>query len=114
MIVLLQFIPIVWLSIAIGGVIGLILSFYGIRFAREKHLGAPLLHVSGALLILSVSVQLAVTYFAGSNTVLYVVLIINCTFWALLGVWQKLIYFTLAGVLGIAVISGYAFYYVIP
>ena len=104
LIVVLQFVPIVWLSIAIGGIVGLIISFYGIRFALKKHIAAPLLHVSGALLLLWMSVQVAITYFTGSNAALYVVLCINCVAWIILGLWQKLIYFKLAGGLGIAVV----------
>ena len=107
LLVALQFVPFDWLSITIGGIVGFILALYGIRFTMKKHLAAPLLHVSGALLLLSMSVQIATTYFAGSNIALYVVLSINCTFWVILGVWQKLIYFMLAGGLGIAVIAGY-------
>ena len=107
LLIVLRFVPIDWLSIAVGGIVGLILSFYGIRFAVKKHLAAPLLHVSGALLLLWMSVQIATTYFVGSNMALYVVISINCLFWIILGSWQKLIYFTLAGGLGIAVIAGY-------
>ena len=107
LLIVLQFVPIVWLSIAIGGIVGLVISFYGIRFAMNKHIAAPLLHVSAALLLLWVSVQISTTYFAGSNTSLYVVLCINCVSWIILGIWQKLIYFTLAGGLGIAVILGF-------
>ena len=107
LLVVLQFVPIVWLSITIGGIVGLIISFYGIRFAMKNHIAAPLLHVSGALLLLSMSVQIATIYFAGSNIALFVVLCINCAAWIFLGIWQKLIYFTLAGGLGIAVILGF-------
>lgn len=108
----LQYVPIDWLSIAVGGIVGLILSIVGIRFAMKKHLAAPLLHVSGALLLLSMSVQIATTYFAGSNLVLYIVLCINCAFWAILGLWQKLVYFMIAGGLGFAVVVGYGLLFV--
>ena len=104
----LQFVAIDWLSIAIGGIVGLIISIFGIRFAVKRHLAAPILHVSGALLLLSMSVQIAVTYFTGDNIALYIILCINCVCWVILGFWQKLIYFTLAGGLGIAVVAGYA------
>ena len=107
LLVVLQFVPIVWLSITIGGIVGLIISFYGIRFAMKKHIAAPLLHVSGALLLLWVSVQIATKYFTGSNIALYVVLCVNCAAWIYLGLWQKIIYFTLAGGLGIAVVLGF-------
>ena len=107
LLVVLQFVPIDWLSIAVGGIGGLILTLFGIRFAMKKHLAAPLLHVSGALLVLWMSVKIATTYYVGSNISIYVVLSINCLFWIGLGVWQKLIYFTLAGILGVAVIVGY-------
>jgi len=109
LLIVLQIIPFTWLSIAVGGMVGLIFAFYGIRLAMKKNFGAPLLHVSGALLLLSASVQIATTYFSGSNLAVFVVLCMNCAFWIALGIWQKLIYFTIAGGLGLAIILGYTF-----
>ena len=109
LLIVLQFISISWLSIVVGGIVGLLFSLYGIRLAMKKNFGAPLLHVSGALLLLSVSVQIATTYFSGSNLAIFVALCINCAFWIALGIWQKLLYFTIAGGLGMAIVIGYKF-----
>lgn len=108
LLVLLNFIPLDWVAITIGGVIGGALSIYGIRLAMKKHVAAPLLHVSGALLILWMSVKFSAAYYNGNNIALYIVLGINCLLWLGLGLWQKLIYFMLAGGLGLAVIIGYS------
>ena len=81
----------------------------GIKLAINNHVAAPILHVSGALLLLTMSVKFATTYYAGSNEVLFASLGINCALWLLLGIWQKLIYFILAGGLGIALVVTYSF-----
>ena len=105
---LLHFISIDWLAITIGLVLGLIFAVYGIKLAMKKHVAAPILQVSGALLLLTMSVKLATTYYDGNNGVLFVALGINCALWLLLGIWQKLIYFILAGGLGIALVVTYS------
>lgn len=105
----LQFVPFDWIAIAIGAVVGVALSIYGIRLAFKKNVAAPVLHMSGALLILTMSVKIVITYFEGSNTALFVAIAFNSLFWVLLGAWQKLIYFFLAGIIGIGIIVVYAF-----
>lgn len=109
--VLLQFVKIDWLAISIGLILGIAISILGIRFALKKHLAAPLLHMSGALLILAMTVKLAITYFGGNNAFLLGILSINCGLWVILGIWQRLIYFTLAGGLGILVVVGYGIFF---
>jgi hypothetical protein len=106
--ILLNFISVDWLAITIGLVLGIIVAIYGIKLAINNHVAAPILHVSGALLLLTMSVKIATTYYDGSNAVLFGALGINCALWLLLGIWQKLIYFILAGGLGIALIVTYS------
>ena len=106
--ILLNFILVDWVAIAIGLVLGIIFAIYGIKLAINNHVAAPILHVSGALLLLTMSVKFATTYYDGSNEVLFAVLGINCALWFLLGIWQKLIYFILAGGLGIALVVTYS------
>lgn len=105
---LLNFLSIDWLAISIGLVLGFLFAFLGIKLGIQKNIAAPLLHVSGALLLLVMSVRISTNYFAGNNDALFIALIINCLFWLLLGIWQKLIYFILAGALGLILVITYS------
>jgi hypothetical protein len=107
----LQFLPIKWLAYSIGLVLGIVLAVVGIKLAVKKNVAAPLVHVSSALLILWTSVQAVITYFPNQNTALFIVTAVNCALWLLLGLWQKIIYFTLAGGLGVLTIVGYALFF---
>jgi hypothetical protein len=107
----LNYLPFDWLAIAIGIVLGIVFAIYGIKLAVKKHVAAPILHVSSALLLLVMSVKLATTYFAESNVAIYTVLSINSLLWVALGIWQRLIYFILAGGLGLAVVAGFLMFY---
>ncbi|MGM9950610.1 MAG: hypothetical protein ACI33P_10810 [Lysinibacillus sp.] len=80
------------------------LAFY---YAKKSELLAPVLYISGALLLFGLSVKLSVAYFPDNNTALYGVLIGNSLFWLLSGWKMKLIYFTVSGVLGLLAILVY-------
>jgi hypothetical protein len=79
-------------------------AFY---YAKRNELLAPLLYISGALILFGLSVKLSLAYFPENNTALYGVLIGNCLFWLLSGVMMKLIYFTVSGLLGLLAIIIY-------
>lgn len=107
----LQFLPIKWLAYSIGIILGIILAVIGVKLAVNKNVAAPLLHVSSALLILWASVQAVITYFPNQNMPLFLVTAVNCALWLVLGIWQKIIYFTIAGGLGVVAIVGYALFF---
>lgn len=79
-------------------------AFY---YAKKKELLAPILYISGALILFGLSVKLSLAYFPENNTALYSVLIGNCLFWLLSGMTMKLIYFTVSGILGFLAIIIY-------
>ena len=89
------------LLLAIASVAG---AFY---YAKKNELLAPVLYISGALLLFGLSVKLSLAYFPKNNTALYSVLIGNSLFWLLSGWKMKLIYFTVSGVLGLLAIVIY-------
>lgn len=79
-------------------------AFY---YAKKNELLAPILYISGALILFGLSVKLSLAYFPENNTALYSVLIGNSVFWILSGLRMKLIYFTISGVLGLFAIAIY-------
>ncbi|WP_042478281.1 hypothetical protein [Bacillus ndiopicus] len=108
-IVLLFTIDAVWLvailttALAIGCLIG---AFY---IAKKNQLLSPILHLTGALLLLAVTVQVCMTYFPHSLTVLYTGLLLNCLLWFISGLTLKIIYLTVSGILGMLAIVIYFF-----
>ncbi|KYG92272.1 hypothetical protein MHH70_04510 [Metasolibacillus sp. FSL H7-0170] len=89
--------------LAIGCLIG---AFY---VAKKNQLLSPLLHLTGALLLLAVTVQVCITYFPHNITVLYIALLGNCLLWFISGLALKIVYFTVSGVLGMLAIGIYFF-----
>ena len=79
-------------------------AFY---YIKKNELLAPVLYISGALLLFGLSVKLSLAYFPDNNTALYSALIGNSLFWLLSGWTMKLIYFTLSGALGLLAIMVY-------
>lgn len=111
LLLVLSFIEIDWLTISIGALLAAVLSYFAIRMAIKKHVAAPLLHMSATLILLALSVKIAITYFEGNNEVLFAILAGNCVIWLLTGILQRLIYFTIAGGLGLVVIIGYSMFF---
>lgn len=97
------------LVISIVGVMAILFLISAFKLAKKNEMITPILHIVASLLILALSVKVSVTYFEGNNLVLFTLLIMNCIFWTLSGVIFKIMYFTLAGVLGLIVIVGYKF-----
>lgn len=97
------FVGIVTAILAIGC---LIAAFY---VAKKNQLLSPILHLTGALLLLAVTVQISMTYFANNLTLLYVGLLLNCLLWFISGLALKIIYLTISGILGMLAIALYFF-----
>ena len=87
--------------------IALILVIVGIRILKKTELLSLVFHLSAALIILGVSLKFCLTYFAGDNIALYTTLIANCILWLIAGIGLRLVYFTIAGGLGIIAIFIY-------
>ena len=63
-----------------------------------------------ALLLFALSVRIASMFGPGNIWVMYSVLVANCVTWLLLGTKMTLIYFTISGYLGLAVIILFGFF----
>ncbi len=63
-----------------------------------------------ALLLFALSVRIASMFAPGNIWVMYSVLVANCVTWLLLGTKMTLIYFTISGYLGLAVIILFGFF----
>ena len=81
---------------------------YGIYIAKKNGVLSPLLHLTGALLLLFATLKVCLQYYPGNDTALYVTLISNCVFWLISGLLMRLMYFTIAGALGLVAIVVYS------
>ena len=71
---------------------------------------AILYHIVAALLVFSLTVSLAITYFPHHNMVLISVLIGNSILWLVVGLKRKLVYFTISGICACVVVIAYSVY----
>ncbi len=91
----------------------LIFVFFAWKLRLNSTIIRPILLVLSALLLLAISFKGWELYFQENSYILLVFLLINCLLWLVTGIFQKLIYFTISGVLGIIVILIYFFVYYI-
>ncbi|MGD6804107.1 hypothetical protein FZC79_09945 [Rossellomorea vietnamensis] len=85
-------------AILTGFVVSLIFS--GIYYSN-KELILPVIYITIALLILLQTVSFADAFYKGDKLITYGLLFFNCLMWLLCGLYRKLLYFTLAGAVGI-------------
>lgn len=90
-----------------AGIVAIVLAVLGIRILKKNDLLGPVLQLSAAMIILGVSLRVCLTYFQGNNIALYATLIGNCILWLIAGMGLRLVYFTIAGGLGIVAIIVY-------
>jgi hypothetical protein len=111
MILLLFTIQYEWVVIVVAGVFALACFIGAIYFSKHHKLLATMLQLAMALAILGVTVKICLTYYSNNNEMLYTMLIINCALWLISGVLMKIIYFTISGVVGLAIIIGSWLYF---
>ena len=99
----------VWLLSVVAGIAAIACLFGAFYFAKRNQLITPILHVSGALLLLAVTVRICLTYFPQNNPVLYGALALNCCLWLFSGLKLKITYFTISGGLGLVAMIIYWF-----
>lgn len=85
----------------------LVLVIVGVKLLKSHEILAPIMHLSAALVILAISLNVCLTYFEGNNIALYVTLLVNCALWMIAGIGMRLTYFTVAGGFGILAILIY-------
>lgn len=100
-----------YIAIPIGmSIVAIAVVLYVTFKGTSTKLMKTLMYAVGALLIFALSVRL-VGMFAPDNTlIMYSVLIANCMLWLISGTKMRLIYFTISGYLGLAVIILFGFF----
>ncbi|MEK4629401.1 MAG: hypothetical protein ABS944_01780 [Solibacillus sp.] len=111
MILLLFTIQYEWVVIAVAGIFAIACLIGAFYFSKRNKLLAIMLQLAMALAVLGVTVKICLTYYSNNNEMLYTMLIINCVLWLISGILMKIIYFTISGVLGLAVIIGAWMYF---
>lgn len=95
----------VLIPLVVSGVV--ICLFLYITFKLAKKSLTPLLLVCTALLLLAMSFKIWDVYFFDQPAVLIGLIIGNCLLWLFSGMFMRLIYFSISGILGIVFIVGY-------
>lgn len=94
----------------IGLLIFLVVSGLGIFFYfSRKGLFSHLALASSALIFLLLSEKIASNVFGDSSESLYLLMALNCVGWLAIGWKKKLLYFSIAGILGLGVIVFFIF-----
>lgn len=86
-----------------------LLGFAAYRIVNRSSVNS-FLYILCAFLLLAISFKLWLLLFAGNSIVLIGILLLNCILWMMTGMALKLIYFTVAGILGIIFIVVYVFF----
>ena len=97
-----------WLIVIPAVVYSLICLGAAFYFSKKNGLLAPILQLTGALVLLFATFNLCLTYYPGNDMALYITLICNCAIWLISGLMMKLTYFTIAGGLGLVAIFIYS------
>ncbi len=98
------------LPIIFAGVAVILFVYIAIKLAKNNSILTPLLFVFSALLLLGVTFKIWEAYFISEPNILLFMIIANCILWLLSGVFLKLIYFTISGIVGIIFILVYIAY----
>lgn len=92
------------LQITLTAIAIIIFGFFTVRYLDHKLL-FQLALACLALLVLIESVNIANFFFPNSNAVLYIILLIQCGIWFIVGQKLKLMYFSISGVIGFIIIT---------
>ncbi|MFF5993761.1 hypothetical protein AAGS61_03250 [Lysinibacillus sp. KU-BSD001] len=98
----------VWFTAIPATILAIGTLFAAFYYAKKNELLTPVLYISGALILLGLTVKLCLTYLPKNDLAIYSVLIGNSLFWFLSGLKMKLIYFTISGLLGMVAIIIYS------
>lgn len=101
-----------YILIPIGmSVVAICVILYVTFKGTSTKLMKTLTYAVAALLIFALTVRLAGMFATDNTLVMYSVLIANCMLWLISGAKMKLIYFTISGYLGLAVIILFGFFF---
>lgn len=98
-----------FIPIIISGIAVCTFLYIAIKLAKTKSVITPILFVFSALLLLGVSFKVWNVYFVDFPSVLIGLIIGNCLLWLFSGLLLKLVYFSISGIVGIALILFYLF-----
>ena len=108
LIVALYTIPTTWLLLLPTALLGISCIIAAVYYLRKNAVLVPILQFTAALSILFASIKVCLQYYPGEDLPLYIALIGNCVLWLCSGIFMKLTYFTIAGILGILAIIVYS------
>ncbi|WP_391116090.1 hypothetical protein [Psychrobacillus sp. L3] len=102
---------VVFLPIIVSGITIVMFLYIAVKLLKNKSVFSPLLMVCSALLLLAVSFKVWEAYFTNYPSVLICLILGNCIIWLLSGLFQKLVYFSISGIIGIMFTLFYLFYF---
>lgn len=97
----------VWIPMVIGGILFTSIMFFILKTAKNPTITTTFAYATAALLFFAISVRLTTTFAPNNMLAIFLVLLGNCIIWIIVGKLQKQIYFTISGILGIAIIIIY-------
>lgn len=97
--------PIVVITMAV--IILLVLLGLSMRLSIKKSVLLPAIYIGSAYILLLLSLYIWYTFFMENSLLLVGILFLNCALWLFVGRMFKLLYFTISGVVGSAVIIGF-------
>ncbi|MBE3570474.1 MAG: hypothetical protein IMW92_10300 [Bacillales bacterium] len=90
------------LQMAILTIFVVLLIGAGVYFGR-KGLFVQLFFLSAALIFLFFTIQINDKILSGNSSSLYLIILMNCLLWILVGKTKKLLYFTISGIAGMII-----------
>lgn len=97
----------IWIPTVTSLVILTAIIFFILKTAKNPTLMTTFAYATAALLLFAISVRITTTLAPNSMIAIFLVLLGNCIVWIIAGKLQKQIYFTISGILGIAIIIIY-------
>ncbi|WP_368504791.1 hypothetical protein AB3N04_03775 [Alkalihalophilus sp. As8PL] len=97
------------LQMLIGLIFSIIVFFIAVSTKRELVFLKQFYSFIGALILFLVTIEAAGHFANHSNTVLSIVITVHCLAWILVGFKWKMRFFTISGILGLVVLSGFWF-----
>lgn len=98
-----------FIPIIISGIAVCTFLYIAIKLANTKSVITPILFVFSALLLLGVSFKVWNVHYVDYPSVLIGLIIGNCLLWLVSGLLLRLVYFSISGIVGIALILFYIF-----
>lgn len=97
----------IWIPTVASVITFTAIIFFILKTAKNPTLSTTFAYATAALLLFAITVRITTTLAPGNMLAIFLVLLGNCIIWIIAGKLQKQIYFTISGILGIAIIIIY-------